>query len=147
MLEITDLTVEFATTQGTFRAVENLSLAVDSGEVLAVVGESGSGKSVAMLAVMGLLPWTATVTADELRFGDVDLATLGPRERRAIIGRDITMIFQEPMSSLNPCFTVGFQLSEALKAHLDIDKAARRARCIELLDEVGITDPARRLSA
>ena len=147
LLSIRNLTVSFATRSGAFTAVEAFDLSIERDEVVAIVGESGSGKSVAMLAVMGLLPWTATVTADELRFGDVDLSTLGPRERRAIIGRDITMIFQEPMSSLNPCFTVGFQLSEALKAHLDIDKAARRARCIELLDEVGITDPARRLSA
>ena len=147
LLSIRNLTVSFATRSGAFTAVEAFDLSIERDEVVAIVGESGSGKSVAMLAVMGLLPWTATVTADELRFGDVDLLTLGPRERRAIIGRDITMIFQEPMSSLNPCFTVGFQLSEALKAHLDIDKAARRARCIELLDEVGITDPARRLSA
>jgi dipeptide transport system ATP-binding protein len=147
LLSIRNLTVSFATRSGAFTAVEAFDLSIGRDEVVAIVGESGSGKSVAMLAVMGLLPWTATVTADELRFGDVDLLTLGPRERRAIIGRDITMIFQEPMSSLNPCFTVGFQLSEALKTHLDIDKAARRARCIELLEEVGITDPARRLSA
>jgi dipeptide transport system ATP-binding protein len=100
-----------------------------------------------MLAVMGLLPWTATVTADEMRFGEVDFLSLPARARRDIVGRDLTMIFQEPMSSLNPCFTVGFQLSEALRTHLSLDKKARRARCIELLEEVGITDPARRLQA
>ena len=146
LLSIRNLTVSFATRSGAFTAVEGFDLAIERDEVVAVVGESGSGKSVAMLAVMGLLPWTATVTADELRFGDLDFLTLGPRERRSVIGRDVTMIFQEPMSSLNPCFTVGFQLSETLKTHLNLDKAARRARCIELLDEVGITDPARRLS-
>jgi dipeptide transport system ATP-binding protein len=147
LLSIRNLTVSFATRSGAFTAVEGFDLTISRDEVVAVVGESGSGKSVAMLAVMGLLPWTATVTADQLRFGDLDFLTLGARERRSVIGRDVTMIFQEPMSSLNPCFTVGFQLSEALKTHLNLDKAARRARCVELLDEVGITDPARRLSA
>jgi dipeptide transport system ATP-binding protein len=146
LLTIRNLTVSFATRSGPFTAVEGFDLTIDRDEVVAVVGESGSGKSVAMLAVMGLLPWTATVTADELRFGDVDFLELGAKERRSIIGRDVTMIFQEPMSSLNPCFTVGFQLSEALKTHLALDKPARRKRCIELLDEVGITDPKRRLS-
>ena len=116
-----------------FRAVDGVSLAVDKGEVLAIVGESGSGKSVAMLAVMGLLPWTAKVTADRMAFDGRDLLAMRGRERRAIIGKDIAMIFQEPMSSLNPCFTVGFQLTEALKTHLDMDKAARRERAIELL--------------
>jgi len=146
LLAIRNLTVTFATRSGAFTAVEGFDLTISKDEVVAVVGESGSGKSVAMLAVMGLLPWTATVTADELSFGGLDFLTLGARERRGVIGRDVTMIFQEPMSSLNPCFTVGFQLSEALKTHLTLDKRARRARCIELLDEVGITDPARRLS-
>jgi len=147
LLSIRNLTVTFATRSGAFTAVEGFDLKIDRDEVVAVVGESGSGKSVAMLAVMGLLPWTATVTADELRFGDVDFMTLGQKERRNIIGRDVTMIFQEPMSSLNPGFTVGFQLSEALKTHLDLDKRARRKRCVELLDEVGITDPERRLTS
>ena len=146
LLSIRNLTVSFATRSGAFTAVEAFDLSIERDEVVAIVGESGSGKSVAMLAVMGLLPSTATVTADELRFGDVDLSTIGPRERRAITGRDIAMIFQEPMSSLNPCFTVGFQIAEALKAHLDLDEPARRARVIELLDEVGIPDPARRVS-
>jgi len=147
LLTIRNLTVTFATRSGAFTAVEGFNLSVSRDEVVAIVGESGSGKSVAMLAVMGLLPWTAKVSADELRFGEHDLLSIGARERRNIIGRDVTMIFQEPMSSLNPCFTVGFQLSEALKTHLDLDKKARKARCVELLEEVGITDPARRLSA
>ena len=86
--------------------------------MLAIVGESGSGKSVAMLAVMGLLPWTATVTADRLAFDGNDLLALTPRQRRQIIGKDMAMIFQEPMTSLNPCFTVGFQIGEALQASI-----------------------------
>ncbi len=146
-LEIRNLSVSFATHGGAFKAVDGFDLTVERDEVVAIVGESGSGKSVAMLAVMGLLPWTATVTADALRFGERDLATISPRERRAIVGRDLAMIFQEPMSSLNPCFTVGFQLRETLKAHTKLDRAARQRRAIELLEEVGIPDPARRLAA
>jgi len=147
LLEIRDLSVSFATAGGPFLAVDSVSLDVDSGDIQAIVGESGSGKSVAMLAMMGLLPWNAKVTAERLAFDGVDLLTLDANARRKIIGRDITMIFQEPMSSLNPCFTVGFQLGEPLKQHLGLDKAARRKRSIELLEEVGITEPERRLSA
>jgi dipeptide transport system ATP-binding protein len=147
LLEIEDLTVEFVTTQGAFRAVDGISLSVDSGEIQAVVGESGSGKSVAMLAVMGLLPWTATVTAKRLAFDNTNLLSLTKRQRRKIVGKDMAMIFQEPMSSLNPCFTVGFQIGEALRVHLGLDRKARRARSVELLEAVGIPDPARRLSA
>ena len=147
LLEIENLTVEFATAGGAFRAVDGLSLSVGAGDVLAVVGESGSGKSVAMLAMMGLLPWTAKVTADRLAFDGADLLSLTPKARRKVIGKDIAMIFQEPMSSLNPCFTVGFQLGEALKVHMGLDRAARRARSIELLDFVGIPAPEKRLSA
>ena len=126
MLEIENLTVEFKTGSGLFRAVDGVSLTIDAGEVLAIVGESGSGKSVAMLAVMGLLPWTAKVTADRMAFEGQDLLNMSANDRRRIIGKDIAMIFQEPMTSLNPCFTVGFQITEALKTHLDMDKAARR---------------------
>ena len=147
LLEIADLTVQFATTQGTFRAVENLSLTVETGEVLAVVGESGSGKSVAMLAIMGLLPWTATVIARRLSLDGRDLLTLSPRQRRRIAGKDVAMIFQEPLSSLNPCFTVGFQIGEALKVHLGLTRTERRERSLALLQAVGIADPERRLRA
>jgi dipeptide transport system ATP-binding protein len=147
LLEIVDLSVDFATAHGAFRAVDQVSLAVEAGDVQAIVGESGSGKSVAMLAVMGLLPWTATVAAERLAFNGTDLLGLSGRQRRRIIGKDMAMIFQEPMSSLNPCFTVGFQIGEALKEHPGLDRAQQRARTIELLDAVGITDPERRLAA
>jgi dipeptide transport system ATP-binding protein len=147
LLDIKNLTVEFKTASGFFRAVDNVSMNVDTGEVLAIVGESGSGKSVSMLAVMGLLPWTAKITADKIDFDGRDLLKISPAERRQITGKDMAMIFQEPMSSLNPCFTVGFQLMEALQTHLDMDKAARRKRAIQLLEEVGIPGPETRLSS
>jgi dipeptide transport system ATP-binding protein len=147
LLEIRNLSVTFATAAGPFKAVDGIDLDVDPGEVVAIVGESGSGKSVAMLAVMGLLPKTATVTADRLAFAGEELFALSDRRRRALIGKDMAMIFQEPMSSLNPCFTAGFQIGETLKTHLGMDKAAQRARTIELLQEVGIPEPERRLTA
>ncbi|WP_116132129.1 ABC transporter ATP-binding protein [Tropicimonas sp. IMCC34043] len=147
LLEIRNLTVEFRTASGPFRAVDSIDLTIDRGEVMAIVGESGSGKSVSMLALMGLLPWTADITADRIAFDGSDMARLSPRARRRIIGRDMSMIFQEPMSSLNPCFTVGFQIKEALKAHLDLDRRARQARAIELLEQVGIPAPEKRLNA
>ena len=147
LLDIRNLSVSFATRNGAFKAVDGIDISVDANEVLAIVGESGSGKSVAMLAVMGLLPWTGTVTADTMSFDGRDLRGLTPQQRRAIAGKDMAMIFQEPMSSLNPCFTVGFQIGETLKTHLGMDRGARKQRIVELLDEVGIPDPAQRASA
>jgi dipeptide transport system ATP-binding protein len=147
LLEIENLSVEFETASGPFRAVDGVSMKVHEGEVLAIVGESGSGKSVSMLAVMGLLPWTAKVRADKMLFQGRDLLGLDASARRKLVGKDMAMIFQEPMASLNPCFTVGFQIEEVLRVHLGLDKKARRARAIELLDAVGIPDPASRLSA
>jgi len=145
LLEIENLVVEFQTSTGPFRAVDGVSLKVDAGEVLAIVGESGSGKSVSMLAAMGLLPWTAKVTADKMLFGGQNLLGMSGAKRREIIGKDMSMIFQEPIASLNPCFTVGFQIEEVLRIHLGLDKAARRKRAIELFQAVGIPDPAERL--
>jgi len=147
LLDIRNLTVSFATRHGAFTAVDGVDVTVDRNEVLAIVGESGSGKSVAMLAAMGLLPRAATVTADRMAFDGVELTTLPADQRRRLAGKDMAMIFQEPMSSLNPCFTVGFQIGEALKAHLGLARKARDARVVELLAEVGIPDPARRARA
>ncbi len=147
LLEIENLSVAFKTASGMFTAVDRFSLQVEPGDVVGIVGESGSGKSVAMLALMGLLPWTAKVTADRLRFDNRDLLTIKTGERRTIIGKEIAMIFQEPMTSLNPCFTVGFQLTEPLKIHQKMDRRKRRKRAMELLDLVGIPEPEKRLSA
>jgi dipeptide transport system ATP-binding protein len=147
LLEIRNLTVEFTTASGPFRAVDSVDVTVDTGEILAIVGESGSGKSVSMLALMGLLPWTATVTADVMSFGGKDLRAVSDRDRRRIVGRDMAMIFQEPMSSLNPCFTAGFQIKEALRLHMGMDGAARQRRAVELFELVGIPAPEQRLKA
>jgi dipeptide transport system ATP-binding protein len=147
LLEIHNLTVSFATRHGAFTAVDGVDLTLDRNEVLAIVGESGSGKSVAMLAVMGLLPPSATVVADRMAFDGTDLLSMSADKRRRIAGKDMAMIFQEPMSSLNPCFSVGFQIGETLKSHLGLDRKARDKRVIELLAEVGIPDPLRRARA
>jgi dipeptide transport system ATP-binding protein len=147
LLEIRNLSVDFATQGGTVRAVESVDLTVNEGEVLGIVGESGSGKSVSSLAVMGLVAANGRVTADKLSFAGHDLMALSPRERRKITGRDVAMIFQEPMTSLNPCFTVGFQLTEGLATHLGGSRKELRRRAMELLDQVGIPDPEQRLRA
>jgi dipeptide transport system ATP-binding protein len=147
LLEIKNLCVSFDTSVGAFMAVKGIDMSIEPREVLAIVGESGSGKSVSMLAVMGLLPKTATVTADRMAFNGVDLLGLTGEQRRKIIGRDIAMIFQEPMASLNPCFTVGFQIEEVLRVHMGMDRAQRRARAIELMQQVGIAEPAERLGS
>lgn len=146
LLQIDNLTVEFETASGWFRAVDGVSISVEKGEVLAIVGESGSGKSVAMLAVMGLLPWTAKITADRMLFEGRDIQNISAAERRKLIGKDISMIFQEPIASLNPCFTVGFQIEEVLRIHLGLDKKARRERAIELFRQVGLPNPEDRLN-
>jgi dipeptide transport system ATP-binding protein len=145
LLQIDNLTVEFETANGWFRAVDGVSVSVNPREVLAIVGESGSGKSVSMLAVMGLLPWTARITADRMLFQGKDIQKLGASERRKLIGKDIAMIFQEPVASLNPCFTVGFQIEEVLRIHMGMDKKTRHARAIELFKLVGLPDPEERL--
>jgi dipeptide transport system ATP-binding protein len=147
LLDIKNLSVSFETSTGPFMAVNGIDITVAEREVLAIVGESGSGKSVSMLAVMGLLPASATVKADSMRFNGVDMLALSTSQRRKIIGRDMAMIFQEPMASLNPCFTIGFQIEEVLRVHMNMDRATRRKRAIELLTLVGIPDPADRLNS
>ena len=147
LLSLRNLSVVFDTASGPFKAVDGVDISVEPGEVLGIVGESGSGKSVAMLGLMGLLPPSATVTADEMTFEGRDMRAMSDRERRKIVGGDIAMIFQEPVASLNPCFTVGYQIREALKAHTDLDRKARQTRAVELLQQVGMPEPERRLTA
>ncbi len=147
LLEIENLSVEFPTSQGTLRAVDRIDLTLDEGEVLGVVGESGSGKSVTMLALMGLVGYPGRVRADKLRFDGRDLLTMSARERRQLTGKDVAMIFQEPSTSLNPCFTIGFQLAETLRKHEGMDRKAAKRRAIELLEQVGIPAPESRLKA
>jgi dipeptide transport system ATP-binding protein len=147
LLQIRNLNVTFPTRHGPVHAVEGVDLDVAAGEVLGIVGESGSGKSVAMLAVMGLIRPPGRVSAEVLRFNDRDLLALSPRARRQLVGKDLAMIFQEPTTSLNPCFTVGWQIGEALRVHLGLSRAACRVRTIELLRQVGIPAPEQRLSA
>ena len=147
LLEIENLSVAFGSGKSWFRAVEGVSLSVNEGEVLGVVGESGSGKSVTMMAVMGLHDGYARITADRMEFNGKSLLTMSPRERRQIIGKDISMIFQDPMTSLNPSYTVGYQIGEVLKVHQGLRGDALRKRALELMELVEIPAAAERLSA
>lgn len=147
LLDIRNLSVDFPTAGGRLRAVDSVNLQIGEGEVVGVVGESGSGKSVSMLALMGLVAYPGEVTADRLTFAGTDLLDIPDTERRKITGNDIAMVFQEPMTSLNPCFTVGFQIMETLNVHEGGTRKERRERAIELLDQVGIPAPASRLSS
>lgn len=147
LLTIRNLTVKFATATGSFTAVDGIDVSVDRSEVLAIVGESGSGKSVSMLAVMGLLPDTATVTADEMTYDGQDMLAMTTAQRRRLIGREITMIFQEPVASLNPSFTVGFQIEEVLRINLGLSGKAARERSLDLFRSVGIPEPEEKLKS
>ena len=143
LLDVRNLTVGF----GPFHAVDGIDLTVAAGEVLCVVGESGSGKSVSMLAVMGLLPRTARVTADHVAFRGAGLLHATPRARRRLVGRDIAMIFQEPTTSLNPCYPIGWQIAEALRAHDAAPRNQIRARVIDLLGQAEVPAPEQRMRA
>ncbi len=147
LLAVRGLSVAFDTAAGPFNAVEDVDLSVRPGEVLCVVGESGSGKSVSMLALMGLLPATSRVTARAATFQGAALLKIAPRARRRLIGRDVAMVFQEPTTSLNPCFTIGWQIAEALREHGAVPRRQRRARVLELLGQVGIPAPEQRMRA
>ncbi|MBM3529376.1 MAG: ABC transporter ATP-binding protein [Alphaproteobacteria bacterium] len=145
LLEVEDLHVQFETSRGIVRAVEGLSFEVGRGEVVAIVGESGSGKSVSALAIMRLLPRLTGRTRGRITFDGRSLLDLGDEEMREIRGRDISMIFQEPMTSLNPLLTIGLQITEPLTIHLGMTAEQARARAVELLSLVGIPDPESRL--
>ena len=147
LLEIDNLTVEFGSEAQPFKAVDQVCLSIEKSEVVGIVGESGSGKSVTSKAIMGLIDWPGRVSAERLEFDGQDLLSLPEKQRRKITGCEVAMIFQEPMTSLNPCFTAGFQIMEALKVHQGGSKTERRKRALELLELVGIPDPSARLSA
>ena len=144
LLEVRDLTVRFETDDGTVYAVDRFSFTLDPGEVLGIVGESGCGKSVTMLSLLSLLPPTARVSGEAL-FGGHDLLKASPARLRRIRGREIAFVFQEPMTSLNPVFTIGRQIGEVVRRHLDATRKDARDHAIELLDLVRIPAPRRRV--
>ena len=148
LLEVEDLSIAFRQSQGEMRAVNGVSFALDKGETLALVGESGSGKSVTALSILKLLPYPAARhPSGRILFKGRDLLALPERDLRAVRGNDVTMVFQEPMSSLNPLHTIERQVGEMLMLHRGLSAAAARARTLDLLSEVGIPDPKSRLSA
>jgi dipeptide transport system ATP-binding protein len=147
LLEVEHLSVEFGAPGAALHAVDDVSFSVAAGEVLGIVGESGSGKSVTALAVLGLVDAPGRVRAARLAFDGRDLQKMRGRERRSLLGGDIAMIFQDPMTSLNPSFSVAFQLMETIALHEGGSRKARRARALELLKDVEISDAERRLDA
>ena len=147
LLEVQRLTVDFQIGDASLVAVDDVGFSVAEGEVVGIVGESGSGKSVTALAVMGLIDSPGRVRAERLAFAGRDLQAMSERERRSLLGADIAMIFQDPMTSLNPSFTVAFQLMETIALHEGGSRKARRARALQLLKDVEIPDPERRLDA
>jgi oligopeptide transport system ATP-binding protein len=146
LLSVRDLEVKFFTRRATIHAVNGISFDLDAGQTLAIVGESGCGKSVSSLAMLGILPKpTGKITGGEVRFADVDLVGLPDSKLREIRGRDIAMIFQDPMTSLNPVLRVGRQITETLRKHLDMGKQEADEEARSLLERVGIPDAANRL--
>ena len=147
LLEVEHLSVEFGAPGAVLQAVDDVSFSIAPGEVVGIVGESGSGKSVTALAVLGLIDAPGRVRAERLAFDGRDLRSMTARERRSLLGGDIAMIFQDPMTSLNPSFSVAFQLMETIALHEGGSRKARRARALELLKSVEIPDAERRLDA
>ncbi|MBM3523659.1 MAG: ABC transporter ATP-binding protein, partial [Alphaproteobacteria bacterium] len=145
LLDIADLGVSFA--RGRLRVLDDVALSIGRGEIVGLVGESGSGKSVTALAIMRLLARTAKIESGAIHFAGEDLLALSDHAMRARRGRDLAMIFQEPMTSLNPLFRAGFQIGEALEAHLGISRAEARRRAIALMRDVGIAAPEQRVDA
>ena len=146
LLDVQGLTTAFMTGRGEITAIEDVSFSLKEGEILGIVGESGSGKSVTALTIMGLLPQPpARIAAGKVMFQGQDLTKLSAREMQRIRGPGIAMIFQEPMTSLNPVFSIGDQIMETIRAHENLPAAALRKRAIDMLDKVGIPSAARRL--
>src|SRR6059058_774495 len=138
VLSVRNLQVEFASRRGTLRAIDGVSFDIAKGEVLGVVGESGAGKSVTGLAVIGLIDPPGRISGGEIRLSGLRIDQLPPEEMRAIRGKRIGMIFQDPLTSLNPLYRVGEQIIETIRTHTDLPARAARARAIDLLAEVGI---------
>jgi peptide/nickel transport system ATP-binding protein len=145
LLEVENLQTHFRTPDGVNRAVDGVSFHVEEGETLAIVGESGCGKSVTAMSILRLIPEPPGKTAGAIRLQGRDLMTLDDRAMRGIRGNDISMIFQEPMTSLNPVLSIGWQLGETLRLHQRLDRKAAQARAMDMLDLVGISEPGRRL--
>ncbi|MBN9619376.1 MAG: ABC transporter ATP-binding protein, partial [Actinobacteria bacterium] len=143
-LDVQDLRVSFRTRGGHLAAVNGLTLSVAPGEVLGIVGESGSGKSVGMYSVMGLIRDPNVTITGQVRLHGEDVLGIGDDRLRRIRGKDVAMIFQDPMTALTPVYTIGWQIAEQLRAHEPISRRAARERAVELLAEVGIPDPRRR---
>ena len=147
LLELRGLTTAFQTARGEISAIEDISFDLNAGEILGIVGESGSGKSVTALTIMGLLPEPpARIAAGSVRFAGEELTTASPNRMEKIRGAGISMVFQEPMTSLNPVFTIGEQIMETLRAHERMSASAQRERAIEMLDRVGIASATKRLN-
>lgn len=147
LLEVQDLVVEFGDNEAPMLAVGGVELTVEAGEIVGLVGESGSGKSVTALALMGLVEFPGRVRARRLAFAGQELLQMTDRARRSLLGKDIAMIFQDPMTCLNPCYTVAYQLIETLRVHEGGSRRALRARALELLRQVDIPDAESRLDA
>jgi peptide/nickel transport system ATP-binding protein len=145
LLEVENLQTHFRTPDGVNRAVDGVSFHVEEGETLAIVGESGCGKSVTAMSILRLIPEPPGKIAGAIRLEGRDLMTLDDRAMRAIRGNDISMIFQEPMTSLNPVLSIGWQLGETLRLHQGLDHKAAQARAMDMLNLVGISEPGRRL--
>jgi oligopeptide/dipeptide ABC transporter ATP-binding protein len=145
VLSIQDLAIEFRTAEGSLSAVRNLSFSLKKGETVCIVGESGCGKSISSLAIMGLLPSNGRIAKGSILFEGKDLSQLKPEQMRKIRGNKISMIFQEPMTALNPVFTIGFQLREPLRIHQGLSKKEAHKRGIELLEQVGLSLPEERM--
>ena len=146
LLNIKNLSVRFGDANAV-PVVDGLDIEVNEGEVLAIVGESGSGKSVTMMALMGLIEAPGIVKADQLQFDGHDMLSLKGKQRRKIVGKDLSMVFQDPMTALNPSFTVGYQIEEVLQQHLGLKGKAARERALQLLERVEIPAAASRLDA
>src|SRR4051812_36025412 len=148
LLEVKDLRIDFATERGWANVVNGVSFSLGHREVVGLVGESGSGKTVTGLSILGLVPRPpGRISGGQINFGGRDLLTVSERDMRDVRGNDIAMIFQEPMTSLNPAFTVGDQLAETVRRHRRVSRAAARARAVEVLDLVGIPQARRRIGA